>query len=251
MKMVRLILNKLRYETCWIDIKLVFRVIMYEMLIAAIFWIMFELGYVCVVACVIALPVSVLESRRQLFCLKQRTLNNEFSLFLRRLSATLAAGSTMTNAIREIVINGKEEYPTMYPELNRMYRKIEYNTSVTEAFEYLAQRCNTENIKLFAQCLSYAVPSGIDLVNLIRNISASFNVKNDTQRDIERILNLPRYNNRIMLIAPVFCLVLIKNIAPEYVEPLYNGGGRLVMVFVMIFLLGAALLGRLISNVNY
>lgn len=212
---------------------------------------MFELWYVTVTIVIAGLPIFLKKMSKYM---KQRRIYRqevEFSLFLRKLSASLAAGMTVRNAVTEIAIHNKSEYRFLYKEIERIRRLLDYNHSVQDAFAELAVRCPCDDIRMFADCLSYGIPAGVDIVNLIRYVSSSFDIKNDTRREIQQTLNLPKYNNRVMLCAPIGCLILIKNIAPEYIAPLYEGYGRIVMVVVGLILLFAGVMGSLIADVKY
>ena len=161
-------------------------------------WTMFELWYVAVIVALLGIPLYISKFKKYIVKKKSMRQSAEFALFLRRLSGCLDAGMTIRNAVEEIVFYNKQEYPILYDDLKRTYQLIEYNYSVVQAFDDMAKRCECRDIRLFADCISYAIPSGVDLVNLIRYISSSIDVKNDTRRDIQQILNLPKYNNRIL-----------------------------------------------------
>lgn len=226
-------------------------VVCYVLVLAVIAHVMFELWYVTLFAAVVFLPFSVKKASKQVCSRRIRRQEAEFSLFLRKLSASLSAGMTIRNAVGEIVMHDKSEYKYLHAELERVHKLLEYNHCVQDAFDSLARRCPCDDIRMFADCLSYGIPSGVDMVNLIRYVSSAFEVKNDTRREIEQTLNLPKYNNRIMLCAPVGCLILIKSIASEYIAPLYTGVGRIVMVVVALLLVFAAVMGSLIADVKY
>ncbi|MBE7066252.1 MAG: hypothetical protein E7385_01735 [Ruminococcaceae bacterium] len=259
MKMVRSFLDRLLYSMRTYYRNLFIRKYMeftiYMLLCMAssalIAWTMFELWYVTIIVMICGVPLFAFKIKKYMEKRMSKQQSLEFALFLRKLSSCLAAGMTVKNAVAEIVIHNKSEYSVLYSELERMYRLMEYNYSVTQAFAEMAKRCDCSDMKIFSDCISYAIPSGVDLVNLIRYISASMDVKHDTQRDIDQILNLPRYNNRILLCAPVGCIIMIRNIAPDYIAPLYNGSGRIIMVIVAIILLSAAFMGNRISDVKY
>lgn len=248
MKMIRL-----RLQTLLSEGKLVCLVYLlcYVCISSLVIQTMFELWYITILMVIVGMPLFVIKMSRYVGKRKRYRQEAEFSIFLRRLSASLAAGMTVRNAVSEIAIHNKAEYKYLFKDIERLHRQLEYNHSVCDAFADLARRCPCDDIRLFSDCLRYGIPAGVDMVSLIRYVSSSFNIKNDTRREIMQTLNLPKYNNRVMLCAPIGCLVLIKNIAPEYISPLYEGSGRIVMVIVGLLLLFAGVMGSLISDVKY
>jgi len=76
-------------------------------------------------------------------------------------------------------------------------------------------------------------------------------IKADVEQEIKKTLNAPKYNNRIIMAMPVCCIFLFRKIAPSYLEPLYYGSGRIVMVVVFLLLIVAWWTGTYLSNIRY
>ena len=85
----------------------------------------------------------------------------------------------------------------------------------------------------------------------MRWLSSADRMRSDAESEIARILNAPKYNNRIMMLMPVVCVVLFKQIAPSYMEPLYSGAGRIVMTGVLLVVLFAWWIGDKLGDIEY
>ena len=92
---------------------------------------------------------------------------------------------------------------------------------------------------------------GINMTELIRYLSSEYRLRADTESEITRILNAPKYNNRAVLIMPFVCIALFKQVAPDYMAVLYTSVGRIVMVIVASMLALAWWLGEKIGKISY
>ena len=120
-----------------------------------------------------------------------------------------------------------------------------------DAFRVFAQRCRNREILTFSEVLAAGIPAGINLAQLIRYLSSAYRLKADVEQEIKKTLNAPKYNNRIIMAMPVCCIFLFRKIAPSYLEPLYYGSGRIVMVVVFLLLIVAWWTGTYLSNIRY
>ena len=82
------------------------------------------------------------------------------------------------------------------------------------------------------------------MVNLIRSGVSALRLKQDTEREVKRIISLPRMNHRIMTVMPFAFVLFLKSMAPDYVDCLYQWPGRIVMILVVLVIFAAWILGE-------
>ena len=128
---------------------------------------------------------------------------------------------------------------------------LRLNWPVERVFEELAARCDHPDVRLFSTVLNAGIPAGVNLVELVRQIASTLRMKQDTEAEITRILNLPKYNNQIIMAMPVVSVVAIRYMAPSYASG-FNSGVGFVFLLAACGLLGLALvLGELLGHIRY
>ena len=207
-----------------------------------------------VISCIITVcgtPIFLLEIKKYLSARRQARIETEFFIMLRQVSMSLSSGSTLENAVRETIVTDRKNYKTIGEELECVYRMLRNNYPPEDAFRVFAQRCRNREILTFSEVLAAGIPAGINLAQLIRYLSSAYRLKADVEQEIKKTLNAPKYNNRIIMAMPVCCIFLFRKIAPSYLEPLYYGSGRIVMVVGFLLLIVAWWTGTYLSNIRY
>lgn len=213
--------------------------------------IFFERWDVACLLTVCGIPVYFYKLRRWLSARRQTRADMEFYMMLRQISMALSSGSTLENAVRETAAADRKHYRIIGEELAGVYRLLRNHYPPDAAFRIFAERSGSRDALTFSEVLAAGIPAGINFVQLIRYLSAAFCLKEEVEQEIGKILNAPRYNNRIILVMPVCCILLFRRLAPSYLEPLYHSGGRIVMIAVFILLLAAGWIGDRLSNIKY
>jgi len=203
-----------------------------------------------VTALILLVPVSF-KVRRELERRYEKVMRKEFVSCLVSISGSLSSGVRLEQAITEIAAGESPEFARIRPEFVRMSKLIQLNLPAEKAFSELAERVPVPDIKLFSQALDYAVPSGVNLIELTRMFSSSMRIRNDVEAEISRSLNLPKYNNRIVTVMPFFMIALMRLTASDYLSGLDRGIGNIVKLIVALLIIGAVVLGELLGNIRY
>ena len=199
---------------------------------------------------ILALPVYK-RVKKELQIAYENKIRKEFAACLAFISGSLASGLRLEYCIDEIALSDSPEFRNIRPEFIRMKKLVELNWPAEKAFEELARRIPSTDIKLFSLALDNGIPAGINLGDLIRNISAGMRVRNDTEAEISRTLNLPKYNNRIMMIMPFIMLAAIRKFSPGYLESLDSGIGGIIKTAAAVLIIISILLGEKIGDIDY
>ena len=214
-------------------------------------WAFFQRVWVSGIVCLIACPMVFWKLRRSLIARFNRRLEKEFADILVVFSGSLTAGLGLEACIREIAEQPSREYPILSKEFARMEQLLRLNWPVERIFEDLAERCDHPDLRLFSTVLHAGIPAGVNLVELVRQITSTLRMKQDTEAEITRILNLPKYNNRIIMAMPVVSVIAIRWMAPSYAAGLEDGIGFVILVAACCLLGFAFLLGELLGRVGY
>ena len=186
---------------------------------------------------------------------RMQKLNLQFKDMLYSLSASIAAGRQMAEALVEaadsLSVMYKADEPIMM-ELNHMKRCIiENNESDRELLADFAARSCCEDIRNFVQVYIICRSMGGDLEKIIARTSAILTDKMNIEREIKAVTAQKKFEGRLIALMPVAMLLILNLLSPSYIVPLYSGlPGRLIMTGC----LGAGLWGLLmmekISNVE-
>lgn len=231
--------------------KLICFIGIYIALALFIFMTVFERWIISIFLALCGLPIFVKKIKFWLKKQRQAATEAEFYVLLSQLSMAMSSGMSLENAVREAAVAGKNEYRILRAELESMYRMLQNNYSSEYVFSILAKKTENQEIKTFAEIISVGIPAGINMAGLMRWLTSAYRMRIDTESEISRILNAPKYNNRIILVMPIVCIVLFKQIAPTYMRPLFVGWGRMIMVFVVFVIALAWWLGEKISKIDY
>lgn len=214
-------------------------------------WSFFHNLWFGVLVTVLAGPFVCWKIRKGLITRFDRRLEKEFADILVVFSGSLTAGLSLNQCVRDIAEQPSGEYPVLSKEFSRMEQLLRLNWPVERVFEELAIRCDHPDIQLFSTVLLEGIPAGVNLVELVRQIASTLRMKQDTEGEITRILNLPKYNHRIIMAMPVLSVVAIRWMAPSYAAGLETGLGFVLLICACVLLGLAVLLGEFLGRIRY
>ena len=232
-----------------------FKLVLYSLLMLVCAYLcaraFFRNAWIGLLVAVLVSPWVIWKVRRRLIFRFDRRLEREFADILVVISSSLTAGLSLNQCVREISEQPPGAYPVLSREFVRMEQLLRLNWPVERVFEELAVRCDHPDVCLFSTVLQAGIPAGVNLVELVRQVGATLRMKLDTEAEISRVLNLPKYNNRIILAMPVVSVVAIRWMAPSYAEGLETGIGFIVLIAACCLLGLAVLLGELLGHIDY
>ncbi len=214
-------------------------------------WLFFQRFGISLLIAVCISPLIVWKARNVLIVRFDRCITREFCDVLVTLSGSLGAGLGLERCVYELADSPGREYPLLQPEFQRMQQLLNLNWPVEYVFEDLAQRYAHPDMRTFSTALRAGIPAGINLVELVRRISAAARMKRDTEMEIIRVLNLPKYNNRIVMLMPFLSVFTVRVLAPSYAASLDSGIGAIIMIVACCLLGVAFLLGEQLGKIQY
>ncbi|MBR7061950.1 MAG: hypothetical protein IKI42_02855 [Clostridia bacterium] len=224
------------------------------LLCAAVFacaYVLFQNVVICAaVTAVLLIPVRR-KVRKEAELKYEKQVRAEFVSCLVMISGSLASGLRLEQCVNEIAAGDTREYRRLRPEFIRMSKLIQLNWPAERAFAELASRIPVAEIRLFSQALNYGVPTGVNLIELVRSFSSGVRIRNDVEAEISRTLNLPKYNNRIIMCTPFVMIAIMRITAADYLRPLESGTGFIVKTAAAAAILIALVLGELLGDINY
>lgn len=188
----------------------------------------------CSVFSFYAIPLYVKFRRER----RDRLMSEQFRYILYSLSSLLAAGRSVENAFRLAENDLRILYATsclvVMPELVRVNGKVSNGETIERALFDFGERTNQGDIKNFAEVFSICKRSGGDLIEVVRKTVNMIAEKMEIEQEIKVITAQKKFEAKAMAVVPIAIVALLAFSSPDYMEPLYEGIGRVIMTFALI-----------------
>ncbi|MFR8266639.1 MAG: type II secretion system F family protein [Clostridia bacterium] len=176
---------------------------------------------------------------RQLAERRMNLLTVQFKDLLYSLSASVAAGRQMGEALVEAEQNLAVMYEAKEPIMKELcYMRInlvENKESDKVLLKDLATRSKNEDINNFVQVYATCRSMGGDLEKIIGHTSEILSDKMAIEREIKVITAQKKTEGRIISMMPLAMLLMMNVFSYSYIEPLYRtAGGRIIMTGALV-----------------
>lgn len=192
--------------------------------------------------------------RKELIAAKKRRLVVEFKEAIMILSSLLNAGYSLENSVKEALV----ELRLLYAKDNLIIKEFEYinqliymNISVERAFDDLAYRSHSEDIRSFAKVLRIAKRSGGELESIIAHTVGVIGDKVRIKEEIITMTTAKRFEQNVMNIFPLFIVLYIDISSPGFFNIMYTTIiGRVCMSIGLIVYLFAIYISKRLLNIE-
>ena len=181
-------------------------------------------------------------------------LNLQFKDMLDSLAASLRAGYSIENALKECLremtaVHGEDS--PICNELVLMVNQVSIGLSVESIFHQFAARSHVEDIDTFASVFSIAKRSGGDMVEIINRTAQDIGAKLDTKSEIGVLISSRKLEMKIMMLIPAAIILYIDITSSGLLDPLYgNLKGTVIMTACLAVYGAAVLLGRKLTDIE-
>lgn len=171
---------------------------------------------------------------RMLAAKRMDRLQIQFKDMLYSLSASVASGRQMEDALIEAYDNLALLYDSNQPIMKELYHM---KISITENKESdknlltdLAYRTRNEDISNFVQVYVTCRSMGGDLESIISRTAEILTDKMNIDKEIRTITSQKKMEGRIIALMPIFMLLVLNMLSSSYIAPLYDTiEGKLIM----------------------
>jgi tight adherence protein B len=198
----------------------------------------------------------LLDKYKKYLCKKRsHILRTQFGDFLYSLSASIATGRQLSNALHDAYTNLSYLYKATDPmiiELKYMIKSIDENRESEESvLTGFAVRSGVEDIRNFVSVYLTCRSTGGDINQVIANASEILMQKISIEREIRVMTSQKQFEGKIISAMPIIIIMFLNIASPEYLDNLYNTiPGRLVMTVALIGILSAYALTEKITNIE-
>jgi tight adherence protein B len=207
--------------------------VFYAVIAGAFFAFVGYLFYESIIAAIVLGALGLLYpkvQRKTLLNKRKEKLKVQFKEAIASLSSSLAAGRSIENSFREVVADLYLLYPDpntlIIREFEIINRRIENGETIENALLDFSNRSDMEDIQNFTNVFITCKRTGGNLVEVIRRTSDIISEKIDIQQEVAVMVAQKKFESRIMSIAPIGMILLLKYSAEDYLAPMYQWSSR-------------------------
>ena len=194
-------------------------------------------------------------AERKLAQKRMHALNMQFKDMLYSLSASIAAGRQMEEAL----VEAEENLSILYGENEPIMQELRYmRIHIVENKESdklllldFALRSRSEDINNFVQVYMTCRTMGGNLEKIIEHTTEILTDKMNIEREIQSITASKKMEGRIISIMPVGMLLMMNLLSASYIAPLYDTiGGRCIMTAALAGMIYGIYLMERLSDIQ-
>ncbi len=165
---------------------------------------------------------------------RKRVLKDQFRDVLYSISASVAAGRQMPEALKEAEKNMRliyTEEALITKELAGMVKRLnEYREPEEKILKDFAQRTGIEDIADFVDIYLTSRETGGDLIKILTKASETIMEKIAIEREIKSVMAQKQFETKILTSIPFIIILFLQLMSPDYLSVMYEGiKGRMLM----------------------
>ena len=178
--------------------------------------------------------------RKRLCARRRNKLRLAFKEMLQVLSSMLSAGRSVENAFlsleSDLALVLADPRSDLLLELRVIANRLRNGEPLEKQLLNLADRSKLEEIRYFSDAIAVCKRAGGDLVDIVRSTSQLLGEKLDVELELSVLMAQKRFESRIMMVMPFALIGMLGWMSPEYLAPLRQGIGWVVLTICMVFL---------------
>lgn len=132
---------------------------------------------------------------------------------------SLRVGLPLVGSFRMIA----EEIPAPVGELfGEVCQRQQLGVAMDRALRDVAQRHDSDDLKLFATCVVIQLQSGGNLADMMERLANVIRERDRLTRRVKVLTTQTEFSKRVLLALPFFIFVLLNFVDPPYMRPLYT-----------------------------
>jgi tight adherence protein B len=181
------------------------------------------LGLIAIVAASVAVVSAARRRRRR----HQQRIAEQFPDALLLLAAALQAGNPLPRALRTLAERGTQP---LAGELALVVSETELGLATIDALDAMAERVDVDDVRWFARAVRIQQSVGGQLGPIIRSVADVMAARAEVQREARVLTAEGRASAWVLGALPVLLTVACEVTNPEYLDPMFRGGGLFVLV---------------------
>jgi tight adherence protein B len=185
----------------------------------------------------------------------RRRLERQRNLFaeqlpdnLQVLASALRAGHSLVGALSVVVDDSPEPSRT---EFRRVIHDEQLGVSLEDAIEVVAVRMDSSDIRQVGLVAALQHETGGNTAEVLDRVADTVRERFELRRLVKTLTAQGRLSRWILTGLPIFLLVVITLLNPNYISPLYtHTGGRVLLIVAAVMVTSGSLVIRRIINIR-
>ncbi|MDO3680079.1 type II secretion system F family protein [Paenibacillus ehimensis] len=192
--------------------------------------------------------------RKAIIAKRKAQLKQQFKQMLASLASSMGAGRSIESSFTEALDDLRLLYPDagamIVCELELIIWRLQNGETVEACLLDFSRRAHVDEISQFADVFVICKRTGGSLVQVVRRTAVMIQEKLDIEQDIQVTLAQKKFESKVLTVAPVILIAALAWMTPDYMEPLYQGGGQLIMTGALGILFGCFALAQKIMDIK-
>ena len=161
----------------------------------------------------------------------------------------LKGGFSLQQAMESITT---DMVPPISSEFGIAVREMKYGLSMEEALNHMSERIRNQDFDLFASAVLTSAQVGSNLSEILDSISATIKDRIRIKQEVRVLTSSGRISGLIIGLLPVFLILILMIINPNYVSLFFNSeiGMAMLIVSVVLEAIGFTFI-RKIADIRY
>jgi len=161
------------------------------------------------------------------------------------IASSLSAGHTFLRAIQMMC---EESEPPMSEEFARVVAETRLGDSVVDSLARMAQRLQLRDLDWVVQAIRIQQTVGGKLADLLHTLADFIRAREEVRREVRVLTAEGRMSAWVLGGLPLFLLITIQVIDPEYMKPMFQGWGIAVLAATAASVIaGTAIIFRMVQ----
>lgn len=176
---------------------------------------------------------------------RQRAFAAQLPDALTMVASSLSSGHTL---LRSFQLLCEEADDPIAGELGRVVRQAQLGAPLLDALDDMARRVDVPDLLWVVQAIRIQKEAGGKLADLLHSLAGFMRAREEVRREVLVLTAEGRMSMWVLGLLPVFLLVAMRVIDPNYVQPLFQGWGLVVLGMAAASVVaGVAVIRRMIQ----
>jgi tight adherence protein B len=171
-------------------------------------------------------PLGGIAVLKQKITARRKAFSAQLPDALSLIASSLSAGHTFLRAIQMMC---EESEPPLSEEFGRVVSETRLGDSVVDALDRMAHRLALRDLEWVVQAIRIQQTVGGKLADLLHTLADFIRAREEVRREVQVLTAEGRISAWVLGGLPLFLLLVIQVIDPEYMKPMYHGWGIAVL----------------------
>jgi tight adherence protein B len=174
---------------------------------------------------------------------RKRNFESQLPDALTLIASSLSAGHTFLRAIQMMC---EESEPPLSEEFARVVNETRLGDPVVDALARMAERLQIRDLDWVVQAIRIQQSVGGRLADLLHTLADFIRARDEVRREVKVLTAEGRLSAWILGALAPFMLLVVQIVSPEYMAPMYQGWGLVVLILTgLMVTMGAAIIFRM------